>query len=707
MPDNWVQSLTDDNFVIANRYRLQQSLGRGGFGEVFKAEDLKFSPPKTVALKLIHPRFLAEYEVVQASIREEASVLARFNHPNILRVIDFDISPTLAYIITDLAEGGSLSHKIRPDPTKPPVRMPLPEVANYLEQLASALDEAHRQGLVHRDIKPQNILLDSRGRPLLADFGLAATLSTSQASAILIETTTSGTPLYMAPEQWLGQVGKATDIYALGMVVFQLITGQTAYSGNQTMLAHQHQHAPIPRLGERAPGLQYPPALDAVLAEVLAKTPQQRTRPAMEFYRRFKAALDGQPITINTPDAELSQTRVINTGTGPANYQVDQPTQPITPPSQPGASYSAYAQPPTGGSYPPPASVSTSYPAPVPAQIKLTLSGPLKWVIGVGLALVVVLIGLLVLNLFAPKAAGVTFQVANTYIQPAGVNSIALNPAGTVLASGDNANNIRLYEVPNAKEIATLSGHTGQVLSLSFSPDGKILASGSQDNTVKLWDTATGKELNTLTGHNGAVNSVAFSHHSNILASGGADSTIILWDATTGKKLNTLKAHNGGVNVVAFSPDDKTLASGSEDKSVKVWNVADIINASVESSYTGHTDRISTLAYSPDGKTIASGSEDKTIKLSRADNGADENVTFVGHTDEVASVVFSSDGKTLISAGDDKTVKAWEVASGKQLANLADNTDAVTTLAYAADGKTLISGSLDKSIKVIQLNPAS
>jgi len=275
--------------LIGNRYQRKHSLGKGTFGEVFLADDLKFDPPRAVAIKILHSKFLNEAGV-RHDIAHEASILARFNHPNILRVLDFDITPDLAYIVTELAEGGSLAQRIRPDPTRPPVRQPLKDVVRYLDQISDALDEAHAQGLIHRDLKPLNILLDRRNRPLIADFGMATAVSNSQ-SSVVIEVNTSGTPPYMAPEQWMGQVSRASDNYALGIITYQLITGQVPFQGEPAALGFQHLNAPIPRLSDRAPGLIYPPALDEALAGVLAKDPRQRTRPAREFANRFRTAL--------------------------------------------------------------------------------------------------------------------------------------------------------------------------------------------------------------------------------------------------------------------------------------------------------------------------------------------------------------------------------------------------------------------------------
>jgi serine/threonine protein kinase len=287
--------------LIANRYLLRQSLGKGTFGQVFLAEDTKYAPARLVAIKLLHPQFLNE-PGIREDIRREASVLARFNHPNILRVIDFDVTPEIAYIVTDLAEGGSLANRLRPDPTRPPVPLSFEEVLRYLEQLCDALDDAHAQGLIHRDIKPLNILLDRRGRPLIADFGLAAALNNSQ-SSVMAEVNTSGTPPYMAPEQWMGQAGKASDIYALGIMTYQMLTGSTPFVGSQFELMGQHLNAPVPPLSVRAPWLKYSPALDTVMAEALAKDPRQRTRPALEFFKRFRLALQGPyPVPAPSPN---------------------------------------------------------------------------------------------------------------------------------------------------------------------------------------------------------------------------------------------------------------------------------------------------------------------------------------------------------------------------------------------------------------------
>lgn len=346
------------NMLLGGRYRLLRPLGRGTFGQVFEAEDVKFVPPKRVALKLLHQEYLNN-DQVRDDIRREAGVLARFNHPNILRVIDFEVTRDLAYIVTDLAEGGSLANKIGPDQNQQPRHLTLEQVARYLEQIAEALDEAHAQGLVHRDIKPLNILLDKRDRPLLADFGLAANLSGTQ-SSMLLDASSSGTPLYMSPEQWRGQAGKASDIYALGVLVYQLVTGRTPYEGNQFELMGQHLNSPVPPLSYRAPGLVYPAALDTVVAATLAKDQHQRIRPASEFARRFRAAIIEPPqprpavaptalVTELPSDPEIFKPEPVAPAYAKTQFVVVPPRQNPLPPNQP-----VYSQPQRDGQLQPP-----------------------------------------------------------------------------------------------------------------------------------------------------------------------------------------------------------------------------------------------------------------------------------------------------------------------------------------------------------------
>jgi serine/threonine protein kinase len=296
-------------YHIAGRYRLHHSLGTGSFGEVFYAVDLKFEPPRPVAIKLVHRSLLVDRRV-REDLRREAGILARFSHPHILRVLDFEISQDKAYIVTELASNGSLARLLQPDGTKAGRPLPLDRVTHLLEQISNALDEAHGLGLIHRDIKPENILLDKAGRVLLADFGLAMTLNNPQASMHGVGSAgVWGTAEYAAPEVWDEKVGKKSDIYALGVLVFQMLAGQTPWQGTPADLMKHHISSPVPRLNERAPWLNYPPALDSVLARAMSKETATRYTSAGELHSDFVRVLSGAAPHYTPPQVVIPAAR--------------------------------------------------------------------------------------------------------------------------------------------------------------------------------------------------------------------------------------------------------------------------------------------------------------------------------------------------------------------------------------------------------------
>jgi serine/threonine-protein kinase len=327
MQNSWPSnSNSNDPRLVGRRYYLSRSLGEGGFAEVFYAYDTRFQPYRPVALKLLYPTLLTDPQVCR-DLQNEASALAAFNHPNILRVLDFEFSPSQAYLVTELAEGGSLDNLLRP-PGQPLTRLPLRQALVYLEQIAAALDEAHRAGIIHRDIKPKNILLDRQGRVLLADFGLAMTINQSVALKTL--QSVFGTPEYTAPEVWEDKVGKASDIYALGAVLYEMLAGQPPFQGSLPALLKQHLHDPVPRLRDRYPDLAYPVGLDGVLAQAMAKDPAQRPRTAGELYRLARVVYQDS-LANPTPVYHRSQPVAANPLPRPA------PAQSSTPPPKPAA----------------------------------------------------------------------------------------------------------------------------------------------------------------------------------------------------------------------------------------------------------------------------------------------------------------------------------------------------------------------------------
>ena len=246
------------------RYQIVEQIGRGGMASVFRALDPDLD--RHVAVKVLQS-FTAEDPTFVERFRQEAQAVARLSHPNVIKVHDFGEDKGFTYIVMEYLTGGTLQDRLGGS-------LPLPEVLELVSPVADGLGYAHKQGIVHRDIKPANVLLDSEGTPILSDFGLARVMERSagltRADSVL------GTPEYMSPEQGLGrQADPRSDLYSLGIVVFQMVLGQTPFQGDSpsaTLLAHIHQPVPLPT--SLSPDVE--PRLESVLLKALAKDPEDR-----------------------------------------------------------------------------------------------------------------------------------------------------------------------------------------------------------------------------------------------------------------------------------------------------------------------------------------------------------------------------------------------------------------------------------------------
>jgi VCBS repeat-containing protein len=269
--------------VMANRigqqvgkYRLTRLLGKGGFAEVYLGTHIHLG--SQAAVKLLLAQLASSGEVEQ--FRREAQTIAALRHPHIVRVLDFDVEDGTPYLLMDYAPGGSLRQRV-------PAGVPLAPAAivPLLGQVADALQSAHEQKLVHRDIKPENMLVGERNEVLLSDFGIAtAAQSTSQQKTQGV----AGTAAYMSPEQLQGKPRPTSDLYALGVVVYEWLAGERPFQGSFTEVASQHLFTPPPPVRDKVPGT--PAAVEQVVLTALAKDPKERFGSVRAFAHAFAQA---------------------------------------------------------------------------------------------------------------------------------------------------------------------------------------------------------------------------------------------------------------------------------------------------------------------------------------------------------------------------------------------------------------------------------
>lgn len=283
---DWMMQQDELIGTMLGNYRILAPLGQGGMARVYKAYQENLD--REVAIKVLPPWFAADRSFVER-FNLEARLVARLAHPNIVTVHDAHEQGGHLYIVMQLVDGGTLKHRL--DSLEEQGKtMELAEAFPIFKQLASALTYAHEQGIIHRDIKPVNVLMDRTGRPILSDFGIAKVLASTK-EQLTRPGAGVGTPEYMSPEQCQGgSVDGRADIYALGVMLFEALTGRTPFQGdNFPALAHSHIYEMPPRPSIINPTISL--AVEGVILKALMKNPQLRYQKANEMADALEQAL--------------------------------------------------------------------------------------------------------------------------------------------------------------------------------------------------------------------------------------------------------------------------------------------------------------------------------------------------------------------------------------------------------------------------------
>jgi roadblock/LC7 domain-containing protein len=481
-------------------------------GEVWGGRDLRLG--RAVAVKVLLATDPGE-EDVRRFVRE-ATVAAGLQHPGITVVFDADSDDGRRFIVTELLSGQDLGKVLAAHPGA----LPLDQVLDYGIQLADALAAAHMRGIIHRDLKPTNLFVqaDERlagGRLKVCDFGLARDLASS--SKVTKTGDVFGTAAYMAPEQWhAAATGPATDLYAAGCILYQMLTGRPPFQG-PSLPELMAQHLSQPPVPPRDLKPRIPAALNDLVLSLLSKEAASRPAGAAEVLAILTRLRDTLRRVPEPP-------RTARTG--------------------------------------------------VPSRLVRTLTGHTYGVHGVAFSPDGKLLATTSDDGTArlwDAATGHAIRTLTGHAFP--VQAVAFSPDGKLLATASDDKTARLWDTATGHAVRTLTGHAGAVQAVAFSPDGRLLATASWEKKARLWDAATGHAIRTLTGHGYFLSAVAFSPDGKLLATASRDKTARLWDAATGHAIRTLTGHAGAVGAVAFSPDGKLLATASFDGTARLWTL--------------------------------------------------------------------------------------------------------------------------------------
>jgi tRNA A-37 threonylcarbamoyl transferase component Bud32/Tol biopolymer transport system component len=699
------------------RYRVRALLGTGGMGAVYRAEHRLME--RTVALKVIR-RDLTDRPAVVERFRREVKAAAQLDHPNIVRAYDAEQAGDRHFLVMECVQGTTLARRLAE-------KGPLPSglACEYVRQAALGLQHAYEHGMVHRDVKPHNLMVTPGGQIKILDFGLARLASElAPADAATASGIVLGTADYIAPEQADDPHAADTraDVYALGCTLYFLLTGQPPFPEGtlmQKLMAHsKRSFRPVTDFRN-----DVPPGLVRVLDRMTAKLPGDRyqtpgevARALAPFVKTPPSAADGAATTEFVRSARRSPlTRRfwlavaatvallvlgggllgvvayrIATDKGEFVVGVDDPEVEMmlakhgltVKDRKTNREYvlKAGRQELRTGDYEIEVTEETGGLDFSTKQFRIVHDG--KERVKVTL-----------------KAAIKVREIRRFEGHTDAAVAVAYAADGRRALSGSNDNTARLWDVETGKELRRFEGHGDIVTAVAISPDGRRALSASKDGTARIWDTESGKELRQLEGHGGWVWDVAFSPDGRRALTCGRADAVCLWDVETAKELRRFEGHGADVKAVAFSPDGRRALTGGGDCTMRLW---DVDTGKELRCLEGHTNGLRSVAFSPDGRRALSGSYDKTIRLWDLETGK-ELRRFEGHTNWVHGVAFSPDGRRALSGNWDATVRLWEVESGRELYRFDPGIGKVESVAFSPDGRRALIGGWDKTVRLWRL----
>ncbi len=723
----------------SDRFDPIQFLDAGSLGEVYFARDRELN--RMVVVKFIKPE-QSQNPLNRSLFHLEGEVTGYLEHPNITPVYGLGKDGRdRSYYAMRYIRGRKLTRAISQyqaigSREKGLQHETLIGLLQGFQSACLAVEYAHTRGVIHCDLKPDNIMVGEFGETMVVDWGLVVVkslgrpietnpeitqdfvLDTSNfspsrsAAGGLHEkqgggrTYVGGTPAYMAPEQMKASetgdidiLSPASDVFGLGATLFHILTGRAPLLPEKDKKEAKSTYyrrielASFPK--PRTIRADIPKPLEAIVLKAMALEPARRYATARELADDIRRWVSDEPVEAYSESASERIRRWMRNN----RVAVGVGSVLLICTALAGLSFGA---------------ITHSY----NDQLRESESQAKSSALDANKAREIAtrnenraLAGekaardQTVIAEVSAKAAQAQKELAESQLY---VNKI--QRAQSEWNYGDDLiARLQMESCPwdrrgfehdylatlMDRNQVTLKGHSGAITSVAFSSDGKRLLSGSGDNTAKLWDLLTGKELMVYRGHSDKVPAMSFKRETMF----HIRELVTLKNLPMTKELLNIKERSNRVNGVAFRRDGLWVATASDDKTAKIW---DTQSGKEVATLMGHLGEITALAFSPDGNRLATASEDRTVKIWDCKSGKDL-LTLKGHGEKVDAVIYSPDGTKIVSTSDDNTAKIWDAADGRLLHTLKGHAFFVTSAAFRPDGKILATASLDRTIKLWDL----